>query len=128
MVDDNPNDLSFLERALAEDDRPIRFCSLSSGDAMFSSLSQGLLPDIFVLDFNLPGKSGLEILKILRTHHHWRSIPILFLSGLFSPEQQKLLEEQNVLCLEKPFDLAAWPHIVDCIHDLMDTYRLQIAA
>lgn len=45
-----------------------------------SLLAKGL-PDLLILDWNLPGKSGLEICRELRLKPDTKVLPILFLTG-----------------------------------------------
>jgi CheY-like chemotaxis protein len=40
------------------------------------------LPDLIVLDLVMPEMSGLVFLRMLRSHHHWKELPVLVLTGL----------------------------------------------
>ena len=74
-----------------------------SGDDAYSFLSRQQV-DLIILDVNLPGKSGLEILKSLRQQHV--STPVLMLTA-----RSTLTDKVDGLdlgaddYLEKPFDL-----------------------
>ncbi len=46
----------------------------------FWEVLQAVNPDLLVLDIEMPHLSGIELCKVLRTHTHWRKIPVLFLS------------------------------------------------
>jgi chemotaxis family two-component system response regulator Rcp1 len=39
------------------------------------------LPDLILLDWNLPGMSGLQVLQRLKTHQNLRKIPVLVFSS-----------------------------------------------
>ncbi len=46
----------------------------------FWDVIQSVLPDVLVLDIEMPHFSGIELCKMLRTYSYWRKIPILFLT------------------------------------------------
>jgi two-component system phosphate regulon response regulator PhoB len=48
------------------------------------------LPDLILLDWMLPGASGIDVAKRLRGHKRTKAIPIIMLSGR-SEEEDKLL-------------------------------------
>ena len=46
----------------------------------FWDVIHSVLPDVLVLDIEMPHLSGIELCKMLRTYSYWRRIPILFLT------------------------------------------------
>lgn len=70
-------------------------------------LAQKSLPDIIICDINLPGISGLEICKILKTDSNTAHIPILMMSSQISVEieQECFINGANDF-ITKPFDLT----------------------
>ena len=40
------------------------------------------LPDLIVLDLMMPEIHGLTFLRMLRSHHHWKDLPVLVMTGL----------------------------------------------
>ena len=64
-----------------------------------------LQPDVIVLDYMMPGMDGDEVLAHLQSSSVTRSIPVVFLTGLFDgPERDALLEAGAAGCIPKPFD------------------------
>ena len=51
---------------------------------------QRLLPDLILMDLNMPGASGIELAQVIRLNRHLVAIPILFLSGERNLELQRL--------------------------------------
>ena len=51
-------------------------CGFSDGAALFAALEKER-PELIVLDVVLPGEDGMELLKKLREHLHYRDIPVI---------------------------------------------------
>jgi DNA-binding response OmpR family regulator len=45
------------------------------------SLLTGTMPDLIILDINLPEVSGLDMLEFLRRRPEWKNLPIVMLSS-----------------------------------------------
>jgi CheY-like chemotaxis protein len=61
-------------------------------------------PRLFLLDLDLPGMSGIEVLRALREVESLRSVPVIFLTAVVDPkvlEELRALDAQEVL--QKPF-------------------------
>jgi two-component system, OmpR family, alkaline phosphatase synthesis response regulator PhoP len=48
-------------------------------------LQYGNLPDLLILDINMPGVSGLDLLEFVRRNPEWNGVPIVMLSTEFAP-------------------------------------------
>jgi DNA-binding response OmpR family regulator len=65
-------------------------------------------PDIIVIDWHLPGQSGLELVAQIRTSMHSadRMVPIIMMTGFSSPEKIALARDAGVTeYLVKPFSV-----------------------
>jgi PAS domain S-box-containing protein len=107
-VDDDPTVLRTTKAMLSE----MGLTTVTAPDAprALEELAKRSV-DLVVLDITMPGMSGLEALKIIRTTD--RSLPVLLVSG-HSAEQAgvDVSNDRNVLFLQKPFDLQALAHAV----------------
>jgi len=62
-------------------------------------------PDVIVLDINMPGGSGLDVLKRLKASTKTRHIPVLVVSGSAGSEIRDLVRRLGAAdLLEKPLD------------------------
>ena len=73
------------ESAIAE--MVMEFCGTYGFDTQVMESGVGILetvqsfrPDMIILDLLMPGLSGVDVLKILRSHEETRSIPVLIVS------------------------------------------------
>ena len=78
LVDDNPVVLALL-RALAER-AGLLVETASDGEAFMERLAR-VEPSIVVLDIELPGADGIELLRAMRQSPERRALPVLMLSG-----------------------------------------------
>ena len=71
--------------------------------------------DVMVLDLNLPGISGLELLELLRRDAEWRDPPVILISAApTQPCVHDALERGTALrIIPKPFDVD---HLVEAVH------------
>ena len=82
-VEDNPANLMLVEQIIA---RHSRLSMLSACDAIVGiSLARAHLPDLILMDINLPGINGIEALHILRADPITQHIPVLALSANAMP-------------------------------------------
>ncbi len=52
-------------------------------------LSEGNIPDVVIVDLEMPGFNGLEFLKAIKVSGFFRNIPVIILSKDSSPETRK---------------------------------------
>ncbi len=74
-----------------------------SGETALRLLERGLSPDIILLDVAMPHISGYELIARVRSHKHAADIPIIFLTGRTTPEDEvRGLELGAVDYIKKP--------------------------
>jgi two-component system phosphate regulon sensor histidine kinase PhoR len=78
IVDDSPLEAGFARNALAGWD--VRL--FSDGSSMLEALASGAAPDLLVVDWHMPGLSGVEICHFLRSNPATAALPILMLTVL----------------------------------------------
>lgn len=81
------------------------------------------LPDIILLDLNLPLLNGMEVYTRIREHAEWNRIKIFILSGAVGREQIEMANEPGIsgvimkpLRLENPSSLSAFNLMMDMIN------------
>ncbi|MCO7227451.1 PleD family two-component system response regulator [Pleionea sp. CnH1-48] len=62
------------------------FCASSAEDALV--MMKSAIPDLMLLDVKMDGMDGYELCKVIRATEEWRSLPILFVSGLSNLEEK----------------------------------------
>ena len=77
IVDDSPTESNVAREALAQDYDVHVF---QDGTAALEKLSAGPLPDLLVLDWVMPGLTGIEICQFLRSQPATAELPVLLLT------------------------------------------------
>ena len=63
-----------------------------------------LQPDLIISDIEMPDMNGLDFIDMLQNFKETRSIPVIFLSALFTPEIKKQAEDLGAAAyITKPF-------------------------
>jgi len=90
IIEDDPNDVLFLKRALKKNGINNPVCTLPDGEEAISFLSGSgkysdrvahPFPRVIILDLKMPRKTGLEVLEWLRDHPKYRVIPTIVLTS-----------------------------------------------
>ncbi len=85
LIDDDLDACELLKVQLEDTDDISLTFSTNSDDAV--PLISKEQPDIAILDINMPGTHGVEIGAALATEETTASIPVLYLSGMVTPEE-----------------------------------------
>lgn len=87
LVEDNPADMRLVREAMAEGGIAARLHWVASGEAALSYLRHSgdatgqALPDLILLDLNLHGLRGQEVLEQIKSDPLLKAIPVLILSS-----------------------------------------------
>ena len=113
-VEDNPANLMLVEDILAR--RPdIRLLSAQDGVTGIK-MALASLPDVILMDINLPGVSGIEALKILAESPTTAHIPVVALSANAIPSDiEKGLEAGFFRYLTKPIKVNQFMETLDMV-------------
>ena len=77
LVDDDPGAIQLMGRILA-DLGQLRFAT-NGKDAL--RLARDSAPDLILLDAEMPGMSGFELLKALKAEHALSDVPVIFITS-----------------------------------------------
>jgi len=112
LAEDNPGDVLLLKQALQMHDVPCIVEVAEDGEkaiAMVRNRAEAggeSLPDLIVLDVNLPRHGGSEILEQIRCIPALASVPVIMFTSSSSPiDQQRATQLGADLYLQKPSDL-----------------------
>jgi CheY-like chemotaxis protein len=122
LVEDNPGDVLLTKEALEEGKVANDIHWARDGDEAMAFLTcqtpflDAPRPDVILLDLNLPGKSGHEILSFIKSHPELKRIPVVILTSSKAESDVLLSYEHYANCyVTKPVDLDKFMSIVHAI-------------
>ncbi len=111
VVEDNEATIAVLEDYLG-----LRGCRVEIARAGLQAIEslEGGLPDVVLMDIQLPGMDGLETIRRIRERSEFADLPIIALTALAMPgDRERCLEAGANAYLRKPIHL---PDLDDTIH------------
>jgi two-component system phosphate regulon response regulator PhoB len=79
VVDDHPDTLALVARALEEDQYTVS--KATSGSEALQMIDEHM-PDLVVLDYKMTGMDGLAVMKALRAKPETQPLPVLMLTAM----------------------------------------------
>jgi CheY-like chemotaxis protein len=124
LVEDHPLHARVLRQALAARLRGGRFELFADGTAACRRLIDGAVPDLLVLDLDLPGRNGHELLALCMTDERLRSMQTVVLTAsTAAADRERSLELGAALHLPKPVDAAGFMQLADGLAALVSPSR-----
>lgn len=122
LVEDNPADIRLTQEALRELNVHHRLQVAEDGIAAIRYLVQvfadklGVRPDIILLDLNLPLMSGLEVLEVIKSDDHMKSIPVIVMSSSAAAHDVAEAYRLNANCYtQKPLEIDQYFNVMNNI-------------
>ena len=114
VVDDSPTMRRMIMASLRELD-DVGFDQAASGLEAIERLSIAPV-DLIVLDLNMPDVHGLEVLRFVRAHERFRTLPVVVLTTRGDDEsRQAALREGATRYLTKPFQPATFAPVIGAL-------------
>jgi two-component system nitrogen regulation response regulator GlnG len=102
IIDDDRSIRWVLEKALAREDIPSK--SFGSADEALSALNHGEVPRVLVSDIRMPGTSGLDLLKLVKTN--FPELPVIIMTAYSDLDSAVAAFQGGAFeYLPKPFDV-----------------------
>ena len=124
VVDDQPSSLqvivTFLERT--EDNYDI-YQALDGEECL--RIASEKHPDLIIIDWVMPGISGIDVIKQLKSDKETTDIPVIVCTGLMTSPQdlRTAFEAGAVDYLRKPYDMIELIARVRSVISLADSYK-----
>lgn len=121
-VEDDIDFAFLMENAVQEVSKGLSIKIVENGKDALDTLKQlteaKIKPRVILLDLNLPGLSGLDLVKRIRENPFMRYVPVIFFSTSDNPKDVKAsLEFGANAYLTKP---SGYLNLISCIQSLHD--------
>jgi CheY-like chemotaxis protein len=112
VAEDNPADVYLLKEALNLEGKEVELLVVSDGEQALDYVQRqggfenAVIPDLIVLDLNLPKSDGSDVLRCIRESPDYTGVPVVVLTSSDSPKDRKVIEALGANCfITKPSDL-----------------------
>jgi len=125
MVEDNPGDVRLIQEAISEASLKVEMSVAWDGQQALDILGfpdgseKSSLPQITLLDLNLPVRSGQEVLNFIKNDLRTRGIPVVIFSSSGADQVIKQRYNNHANCtINNPVDLDDYLHVIRASFDL----------
>lgn len=122
IVEDNPGDVELAKAAMREADLPLELHVATNGEEAMRFMRQqdghvgAPLPDLVLLDLNMPKKNGMEVLDEMKADDELRLIPVVVFTSSSAREDVEGAYDRYANCyITKPSDLDELMKVVRSI-------------
>ncbi|MDP2042570.1 MAG: response regulator [Algoriphagus sp.] len=122
LVEDNEGDILLTTEALETMQIANEISVVKTGNEAIDYMTQSGdytqidLPDLVLLDINLPIKNGFEVLSAIRAHEKSKHIPVIILTTSSSISDQSVSNRLKAnLFITKPSELNNYEQVVSMI-------------
>lgn len=124
LVEDNEGDILLIEEAFDEAKLTNNMSVVKNGEKAIQflnkegSYSNAPIPDLVILDVNLPRKNGHEVLQFIKSSDDLKHIPVIMLTTSSSDKDISLSYENHANCyITKPVEVDDFLRAVTSIED-----------
>ncbi|NOZ59865.1 MAG: response regulator [Euryarchaeota archaeon] len=105
VVDDEPDIRMVLLRMLKKRGYEVELCE--SAEEAIERLRGGSLPDLIIMDLMMPGMSGTEACRAIKSDARLRGIPLIILTVMSEPEAKEESRDAGADAhVDKPINMA----------------------
>jgi two-component system, chemotaxis family, response regulator Rcp1 len=122
LVDDNPGDARLVREAFKETDCETILHVVTNGDDALKFVTQQdasesvSFPDLVLLDLNLPGKDGCDVLEAIRNDSQLEPLPVIMLTSSGASEDiERCYNARANAYLTKPTNPAKFITLMEVV-------------
>lgn len=134
-ADDDHDDLELVRESFDKYARNVELVSFEDGRKTLQFLKkliqENTTPCLIILDINMPGMDGRDLLKTIREMDHFQDTPIVLFTTSSQPNDKSYARQYNAGFMTKPLsfkqmDLITDQFIEHCADDIKKKIRRQI--
>ncbi len=124
LIEDNAGDIRLTEEALKESNIKSNLNAVMDGADAIAYLNKqdnyvnALIPDLILLDLNIPKKNGKEVLELIKSNEALKKIPVVVLTTSNSESDIYKTYDLHANCyITKPADFNYFIDVIQSIAD-----------
>ena len=122
IVDDDADDREIVKDAFLAVTEDREYGLFENGEELLQHLQSGgsnELPELVLLDLNMPGMDGRETLKAIKSHPVYKTIPVLIFTTSSSPKDKSNAYALGANCfISKPDTFQKLTEMAQCVTKL----------
>lgn len=119
FVDDDTDESYLFNEALEQSELPIFLTRAHDGNQLLNALNAGPLPDLVLMDLNMPYKDGIEALEEIRSNPRFKKVYIIIYSITADASAIKNAYDKGAdLYLIKPDDFEGMLAVVQKVYSM----------
>jgi CheY-like chemotaxis protein len=123
ITDDDPDDLFFLVESLESRSSLTTCIKKTNGrdtlDHLRVAKERSTLPDLVVLDINMPMMTGMEVLSIIKNEPGLKDLPVAVLTTSPTEQDDQICKDHGVKLLKKPTRAVDYLNVSKILIDLI---------
>ena len=120
LIEDNEGDILLISEALEDLNLPLQITYAKDGQEAVELLegclhaNQAQVPDLILLDINLPKKNGQEVLRFIKSSKGLKQLPVIMLTTSSNPNDimESYLNHANCY-ITKPVGMESYQDILE---------------
>jgi DNA-binding NtrC family response regulator len=132
-ADDDPDDLELVEEAFSAYKGHVELATFNNGESalQFFQKNTEVTPCLIILDINMPGISGKDVLKKIRQMDKLEKVPAVLFTTSNSVRDMEFAMHYNAGFITKPLDINQMEVIAEkfidhCSDDIRKRIRTQM--
>lgn len=124
LVEDNEGDIILTKEALESSRYIGQLITQRNGQAAIDYLdnvisgNDSVLPDIILLDINLPKKNGHEVLQYIKSHDKLKHLPVLMLTTSSAEKDIMTSYQNHANCfISKPIEIDQFMDLITKVEE-----------
>jgi len=124
LIEDNPGDIRLTKEAFKETGMTVNLSVVTDGVEALQYLkqedeyAQAIVPDLILLDLNLPKKDGREVLEIIKKDEKLMCIPVVVLTTSGAEQDISNSYRLHANCyLNKPIEFDKFFDLIQKVED-----------
>ena len=114
VVDDEPDIRLVLSRILKKRGYEVEVCG--SAEEAIERLRSGNTPELIIMDLMMPGMSGIEACRAIKSDPRLKKIPLIILTVMTEPEAKEESREAGADAhVDKPINTAKLFHTIESL-------------
>ncbi len=125
LIDDNDADHRFFQLLFNENFPQGELLRAKDSDSLDDIMKNSVhLPEVILVDLNLPGKDGRQILGELQKHPTYGGIPKFVWTSSSSPQDKKVALDHGVGFQSKPLEISEYIKFIQSLEVLANPKKV----